>query len=66
MPATLIGTLLIMLVCCGGMALIVLSTGRPLHGGCSKGPPGTPRCEGCPERRGGEGRCDDAEGRKVQ
>lgn len=62
MPATLIGTLLIMAVCCAVMTLAVLFSGKPLPGGCGKKAPGMPHCEGCSDRDRHTGRCDTSGG----
>ena len=48
---TFLGTLLITLLCCLGLAVGLLLHGRPLTGGCGSRPPGADRCADCPHRR---------------
>lgn len=46
-----LGTLLITLLCCLGLAVGLLLRGRPLRGGCGAHTPGAGRCTDCPHRR---------------
>jgi hypothetical protein len=41
------GTLIIVMICCGAMALGPLLSGKPLPGGCGKKLPGSDGCAGC-------------------
>jgi hypothetical protein len=41
------GTLIIVVICCGAMALGPLLSGKPLPGGCGKKQPGSEDCTGC-------------------
>jgi len=45
-----LGTLIIVGVCCLAMSVGLLFSGKPFSGGCGSKPPGSPRCEGCPNR----------------
>ena len=48
--AIFFGSVIIVLLCCLGMGLGLLFTGKPLSGGCGNKAPGTPRCKTCPNR----------------
>ena len=63
-----LGSLIIFGLCCLVMSLGMIIDGRELSGGCGKGAPGKPPCEGCPKRNrqrangkeaGGEYECQD-------
>jgi hypothetical protein len=58
----LLGTLIIISLCCLAMSLSLLFYGKPFKGGCGNKPPGTSRCETCPKRDRRKPDPNDAEG----
>jgi hypothetical protein len=44
------GSLLVILACCGAMLFAVNASGKPLPGGCGKDVPESANCENCPNR----------------
>jgi hypothetical protein len=48
--ATVLGTLLIVILCCLAMGVGLLLRGWPLAGGWGSKLPGSARCAGCPHR----------------